>query len=142
MKFKVQFISKGSEFDYAINVIPMDIGLHGVDQIREELDLPKFHLERIGDKTTPFLQKDPSIVIDEKMARESGLFETTNHLIVSVPPNALNEYVYMRTKADKDKTGEIRYAYLRHDVHYNRILAEWRDAGFPLKWLFEKEEDI
>ncbi len=90
----------------------------------------------------PYLQKDPSIVIDEKMARESGLFETTNHLIVSVPPNALNEYVYMRTKADKDKTGEIRYAYLRHDVHYNRILAEWRDAGFPLKWLFEKEEDI
>jgi len=143
MEFTVKFISesRNSEIHHAINAIPMDIGIRGVNQIREELNLKSFPLDRVSSMTKPYLQKDPSIVVEEEIARESELFETKNTIHVSVPPNALNEYVYIKTESSKDSTGDIKNAYLKYHVYYNRILGEWREAGYPLKWLF-KEEDI
>jgi len=142
MELEVQFFSESPKgIHYAVNVTPIDIGLHGVDQIREELGLQDFLLSRIDGITSPFLQRDPSIIITEETARASGLFKTTNKIQIAVPPNALNQYVYTKTEAHRGlQTGEVQKAYLKYHIDKNRLIREWENAGFPLKWLFEEKE--
>ena len=130
MNFSVLF---AAESGFPVNISRADIGIKGVDLIREILgfELP---LDRMDEKVKGYIGS-VEIELGEEIARESGLFEDTNFIKVKVPEFSLNEFTFDKVEVDQDsKTGEVTRAYIRISLDIESILSAWKEACYPTDW--------
>lgn len=71
-------------------------------------------------------------VLDEDMARSSGLFEHDAEATVNVPPHGLHKFLINYTT---EVAGQIK---LVHDVNSTGLVTAWIEAGAPLTWKLEE----
>ena len=138
MEFRISYSSKSG---YAIEHPHDVIGTDGVDKIREDLEV-ELPLDRIKGYTRG-LRTDVSLSVTERIARESGLFRSTDKITVKVLPEQLNEFTHLETHCDRNgDTGEVTEAWLAWAIDEESIVDAWVDAGFPTDWreLYEVED--
>ncbi|MFP4498041.1 MAG: hypothetical protein ACLFQV_07500 [Vulcanimicrobiota bacterium] len=127
MEFKVTLV-----FKYLPAPIP---GLKLLDRVREKFNNPDIPAKEVdaGIKYDQ-LKHDPDkdiyisrIVIDEKLARESGHFETTDEIYLDIEEKRIMEF--LNEEYDK-KPGKILAYY---QLNKQKFLDWWQKQGFPLK---------
>jgi len=140
MEFRLKFVGKSEERQYFSALAFSDcvhIGVEGVDFIKKELgcELP------IG-KIKPFQERkhiciDLEITIPIEIARESGLFSTSNRERVLVPHNYCEQFYSFVVEKEEDRiTGEITLAWVKAELDEKKLLEAWKEAGFPIEWGF------
>ena len=136
MKLSVEFNPKISSnmADYAMCMPQKTIGLDAIDKIREGLDVPKLHPDKIH-YTIYFRYANPVIKISEETARESKHFKAVGKICVVTRPRLLNPFVHEQIIADKDpETGEVMAARIEYAINEEEVINAWQKAGFPLEW--------
>jgi hypothetical protein len=131
VKFRVVFAGKSVG---AVYFESHDSGLVGLDLARRELDLPNLNPLLVSDRVNSY-SCDVDVHLSEEQARESGLFENCNKVIVWVPSKFLNRFTEQIIKSDKDRyTGEIEGVWFSYEVDKQKVIEGWADAGYPLNW--------
>lgn len=138
MRLTVRFQS--SSYKCALFFSEEDIGLSLLDKARGEVGylIPLIDFRDHIDKSN----RNVSIEVDELIARDSNHFWEKYHVIVETPVGFLNRFSYLELKTNINYYGENRHMYC-----YNRKILEddikqaWREAGYPLEWGFEGEEE-
>lgn len=93
-----------------------------------------------------------TITIPEKIARQTGLFDNTRNIVVSMGPNDLDKYTIYRADVEtmwtngEKKIKLIWFTYTKRvdvpisrvsyilDLDAERIIDDWAKDGYPLKW--------
>jgi len=129
MEFTAHFCARNH---YALDLPARDIGLAGVDQIRETLETPELSLDYITARIH-FVRMDVRCAIPEEIARRSDLFTDRNQVEVTCPKEYLNRFAFRQVHTDRDpETGAIQLAWLSWELNVPEVLAHWEDQGFPM----------
>lgn len=131
MKFTVKFEAFA---DTAVNVLPRDIGLEGLELVRSRLgnDVPAGRVLGVSRS----LATDPVVVIEESIARQlPHHFARSNSVVVRVPAGSLNKYVTYDVRARfNDSNGAVIEAWIEPRVDETALIADWIAAGAPTEW--------
>lgn len=137
MKLHIEFISPNG---YPVSYDSRDIGLNGVDRIREYAG-HKIPLDVIHGGVMA-LRAYPRIKVSEEVARKSGHFWDRNTVCVTVPAGGLNRFVRLIPHVERADSGEVLHAELHAKIDNEAVVRAWEEAGFPLQWdLTEFEEE-
>lgn len=124
----------------AIDLPSKQLGLDAVDKARKKtgfrlpLDIVEGYVREVWD--------NHEAPIPEELARQSGHFGETSRREVIVPENFLNQFVRIEHNLIQDsETGAVKKVSFRYDIDGTAVLEAWEDAGFPLKWGTEEEEE-
>jgi len=129
MYFRIRFFNYG----FAISLNQEEIGLEGVDKIREELKI-NLPLGKIQGEIDG-IKSDVSFILSEEQARETGLFSCRNSLTVTTSNGKLNDFVEEIVTCGRDpSTDEIKWAKIERKVNEEKIWEAWKEAGFPTVW--------
>lgn len=124
MQFQITF--KNIDGDYAISKPETSVGLNFLDYAKLSTKKPiklnqiQGHIER--------LREDLIIQVSEKFARTSEKFKKESHLIVYVPPEALNKYVEIEIEISGNNIIPV------YRVQEHMIIKDWVNAGYPIHW--------
>ena len=132
MRFSVQF--KSGNGMAALNILKKDVGLEGVDVIRESLDDLRYPLEQIVGITQGTV-RDPIFKLRESQARASARFGRRNHIRVYVPDGFLNKFAHRIASTGKiESRGAASFAWVTWRLDKITLLREWLKARAPLIW--------
>lgn len=132
-EFRLKFYG-GNSYGYAVNKPQRYLGWKDIDTIRIELGID-LDLDRIQG-FIPEYHRDPTIEINEKIARRYDFFEHTNSRTILVRKERLNEYLTLSIKTDKNATtGEIINAKLNYELDTISIIHD-------IDILLEEEKEL
>jgi len=133
MEFTVKFTADNNNF--VVHKQKARFGLAMLDRARVETDIPALETGRVVDGIADhFYLTCIEIVISEKIARKSKLFEL-DHRAVITTLYRLNGYVGVVPVIERNQeTGEIIQVDWEYVVDTDAILEDWIAAGFPEKW--------
>ena len=138
MEFIIKITTGGWNRGFSFGV--EEIGIEGLDFIRKETGVEKLKLEKIQG----YIQSqnsDPEFVIDEEIARNSGLFQNKNKVYIHCKRNFMNQFVEKVVKIIKsEKSGKIKKAWITRQLNEEKVIAAWVQAGYPEYWECEKED--
>lgn len=107
-------------------------GLDLIDRARRLTGIHNLRAGSVDDFVPCFIEMDVDIHVDEKTARESGLFATSSEASIVVPEHSLNKYVVEEPYLDLLRdTIIIRWKTV---LQTQRIVEDWIAAGYPVEW--------
>jgi len=137
MKFEIVFASHPG---WPVEMPYSSIGLIDVSFIRQntvenlDLDLVEGYIQD--------LRISPEITVCECYARSAGHFNYGNRANIRVKRNFLNQFVIKQVKTEtSNKDGKILKAWIVYKLDKEAVLSAWADAGYPIQWGFEEEEE-
>lgn len=127
MYFEVTFINKDNK-----NVISIDqkyVGLSHLDKVRVFIGDSSIQKEEVNSNVSCMYERYVRIDVSEGVARESGHFNNTAHVDVSVVGN-LNKFVH---ECIREMNSGRSYGF-RYDLDKEDVITAWKQAGYPLEW--------
>jgi len=132
MEFTVQFV--GSNSSYALFIKNYDMGMDGVDAIRQSDLNSLFPLKDIHPQAASTKQ-DITIILSEEQARDTCQFLITNSITVEVPQGFLNKYAYRQvTRKPSRHEGKTYQVSVEWKVKEKHLIKDWLEIGAPLFW--------
>ena len=128
MELTVSFVATT---DYATAIRRQPVGLDLVDSARTELgsrvSVGKFKNYIAG------YESNTTLVLNEEVARASGLFGSTDRATVRVEKGSLNKFhkIVLVTEKD-DSTGEITQVSFGWELDRERLETYWEVMNYPL----------
>lgn len=136
MKFMVTFSTKA--WSRSINIDGKQIGLEGVDLIRQETGVKELSLEKMCGSISTVCW-NPDMTIPEKVARDSGHYQSTNQFTVFTKPSFLNQFCEKVVKVESSqKSGKIKSSQIKWKLNEEKVISGWVEAGYPEYWECEK----
>ena len=139
MEFTVKF--EGID-GYAARVDPETVGIDRLDKIRDAANTPGLSTDLVDGRILSYV-KDPEIILREETARETNLFRAEDSVKVLVPGGFLDKYIEDVVVIYRDnRTGAVTNgAHIHKDVNVTKILAAWKDAGYPKNWEIPEDNE-
>ncbi len=140
MKFQAHFVGEKDEFAVYLPG-KEDFGLSFLDQAREKAGVKKLRLGIVHTSLQTYTS-DPCMDVTEAFARRhQEIYAETSRPKINVPPRGLNKYVSVSPKViESEETGEILKVEPEYRLNQEAVLADWENAGCPLKWEPEETE--
>jgi len=134
MQFTVEFkswnVAHAIQFNWGC-----EAGLKDIDKVREELNIPELNVQLFASAASA-KRENPTIDIDESLARELGVFSDKNTHTVKVYMGSLNQFTYLAPNVVKDpENGCIRYIGWMIELNENAVIDAWIEAGHPDEWI-------
>ena len=126
MEFIATFMAT-EDLIFSVNIPAHEIGVLGVKQIRTYLVDINFPLSRINGDVEAYYSNQ-EIIISERIALESKLFNYKNAITINVRGGFLNNYVSLKPYCNSKEAG------LKLELNEEKVIKEWKANGFPLKW--------
>jgi len=138
MEFKLRFVT--DPYKYVVNTetmgLPKTVGLQQLSHTRAALKT-RFHAS-IMEEEIERLLLDPIITISEKIARKSGLFETTSTEEIYISAEKKEEFferfIIRKISIKKNESSKkLERVSLHYALHKKALIEDWIKKGFPTK---------
>jgi len=132
MEFKVRFYSPNA---YPIVCSPhVEVGLLLLDKARKA-HKENFPASLISPRIAGLVLHSLILVLDEKFAEKSKIFDHCNVVEVSVGHNFLNKLLELRLDKRVDaESGITTSIFFKYKIFELDVLEAWQRDGYPLVW--------